>query len=141
MRDKIKKRQIAFLSLMLIGNWFIWGIYCPSCLETNTGEGLHGRFCLEAAEEDHSDIHQECCRHDHEDHPHQAMDSVKSHDHQKLVFTLPGRSWTGEDPLVAVSIAGRTADDFQFVESRLSRAPEDTACLRLDSLQSVVMLA
>ena len=136
----LKKVLFTFLIISLFGGWFIWGPFCPFCIDTDAGEGS----CEESREtcglhEDSESDHQ-CGFHNQDECRNCSGEFAKLHIHEKFVFTLSGKFRAGENPLAAAALTGKTAAVFQFRETEPVVVSADAIYLSLESLFSVVML-
>ena len=140
MKEMLNKVLFIFLIVSLFGNWFIWGPFCPFCIDTDiagsSGEESRETFGLH----EHSESNHECGSHHQDECSNCSGEFVELHIHEKFVFTLSDRSRAGENPLTAAALTGKAAADFQFRETEPVVFSAGAIHLSLESLRSVVML-
>lgn len=141
MKEMFYKVFFVFLFFSLLGSWFIWGLFCPFCIETDADEGSCDEFCETHSFHEHSNLHSGCESHHQDECHHCSRESVKFHTHQKYIFTLPDRSRVGENFLTATVLTGKAAAVFQFTEIGTAVVSAGAVNLSLEFLNFVIMIA
>ncbi|MBN1165230.1 MAG: hypothetical protein JXB45_11670 [Candidatus Krumholzibacteriota bacterium] len=141
MKENFMKQFFIILVVTLLGGWFICGPFCPFCVEKHIDEGSCDQSCETRGSQGHSDLHSECVSHHQDVCHHCGREQVSNHFHQRLVFSLPGKSRTGECPLIVTALTAKSAAYFQLMEIEPYFAPAGGSNLSLESLRCVIMLA
>ncbi|MBN2185397.1 MAG: hypothetical protein JW746_08725 [Candidatus Krumholzibacteriota bacterium] len=140
MKKILHKTLFIFLAVSLFGGWFIWGPFCPFCVDADIAGSSCEGSCNTHGLDEHFGSGHGCGSHHQDECRNCSGEFVKLHIHEKFVFTLSDRSRTGENPLTVTALSGKAAAGFQFREIEPVVVASAAVCLSLESLRSVVML-